>query len=401
MVDINVEINNCELFACYAGNDLERWKVIIGQDVVDREYGQGSVVNVYQTEDYTIVIEVYFEGKDETKKFSSKGYSWRFIECSLPDTLEIDESTIKRCKDRKVEKEKRKEIAEQRRRRQREESQAKSQREKERIAQQKHFVELKQKYGASEYPNDSPTSPLYPMLIKLERKQPLDENDIQWLKDEKLFGVPATYHEMCFKKEIGCDDQWHEVLASSYWRKAGQPDKALKITDGVRYPDGRKRTSAVLTTRGAAFADKDKLEEAERCAREAIEWHRGSWHPYNLLGRIYFMKGQDEEGIEYFRKALELGAPSQEIEMTAKRYAPEWYNYFLQGYAYALNKRCQWAAEYFHRAYTTAEKSGVAQDAEKRIIKDLDSLNRDIRSEIARYLLQMDPTKYKWVRRYS
>ena len=399
MVDETIEINNCELFACYAADDFEKWKLIIGQDVVDREDGQGSVVNVYLTEDHVIVIEVHFEGKNKTKKLSREGYSRNLVDCSLPETLEIDELTIKRCKDRKAEEERQKKAARERARRQHEELPAKLQQEKEGLALQRHFIELKHKYYASQYPDDSPTSRLYPILLELEDKRPLDENEIRWLEDEELFGVPAIYYEMCFRKEIDCDNQWHEVRASRYWRKAGHPEKALKITADVKYPHAPKRTSAVLTTRGGAFADLGELEEAERCAHEAIRWHSSSWHPYNLLGRIYFMKDQYDEGTEYFMRAIELGASPQELERTG-RSAPKWYSYFLQGYAYALSKKCRLAADYFHKAYTMAERSDAAQDAKKAIIKVLDNLDKDIRIAIARHLLQIAPTKYKWVQRY-
>lgn len=384
MVDDHMELSNCELFACYAGDDPDKWKLIIGQDVVHDKYGSGSIINVYQTEDYEIRLEIRFEAETEIKKFPAEAYSWRFVECSLPSTLVIDELIVKQCKERKIERERRRKARE------------------ERAKQQQRFVELKRKFSAM-HPSNDPFSPLYPILEQLDRGHPLDEEDEQWLKDSKEFGVLATYHGMCHRKKMSCDDRWHEVRASSYWRKAGQPSKALKITEGVRYPNNPRRTAAVLTTRGGALADLDRLEEAERCAWEAIKLNPTSYHPYRLLGSIYAKKGEYEEADQYFMRAQELGAPPKELEDVARRSMPEWYSHYLRGRAYALNRQSRMAAEYFDKAFTLAERLGdgvTAKKILKRCLHYLEKRYRIVVSEIAKYLLEKDNVKYHWVQRY-
>ncbi len=115
--------------------------------------------------------------------------------------------------------------------------------------------------------------------------------------------------------------------------------------------------SATLTTRGGAFRDLGNLDAAEQCARKAIECarkaidqNRASYHSYNLLGAIYWQRGKAEEGEEYFAYAESVGAPLQDQVRQKKS---------------ALNE------------------AGPQQ-----------------RRAVAKYLLEKDPTKYWWAKRF-
>lgn len=102
------------------------------------------------------------------------------------------------------------------------------------------------------------------------------------------------------------------AMASSAWRKAGQPLKALRATEGVEDPHPT-RMAMLLTTRGAALLDIGDLEGAEQWARRAMELAPSSHYPRNLLGRVLMQRGQVKEALRAFEEAQKF-APSQALE---------------------------------------------------------------------------------------
>jgi hypothetical protein len=221
--------------------------------------------------------------------------------------------------------------------------------EQERVAIQQ-FINLKDKYFATSYREKSPLSPLYPILIKIDSDEFLEEGQIEFLKRNRLFGTLAIY---CQRRYESTYEPWELVKASGYWRDNSQPDKSIQITEDLLNQhnslNGRIR-AAVFTTRGGAFRDLHRLEDAEHSANSAIQVDPKNYYPYNLLGAIYFERGNAEQGEVYFLKALELGAPQRSQEEQMKG---------------ALKNAGQ------------AERQAVAQ-----------------------YLLQRDPVKYKWAHHY-
>jgi hypothetical protein len=221
--------------------------------------------------------------------------------------------------------------------------------EQERVAIQQ-FINLKDKYFATSYREKPPLSSLYPILIKIDSDEFLEEGQIEFLKRNRLFGTLAIYYQRRYEST---HEPWELVKASGYWRDNSQPDKSIQITEDLLNQhnslNGRIR-AAIFTTRGGAFRDLHRLEDAEHSANSAIQVDPKNYYPYNLLGAIYFERGNAEQGEVYFLKALELGAPqrSQEDQMKG-----------------ALKNAGQ------------AERQAAAQ-----------------------YLLQRDPVKYKWAHYY-
>lgn len=163
----------------------------------------------------------------------------------------------------------------------------------------------------------SPSSLLYKILLQMEMGEALCNDDITWLEEHRLFATLAFYLEKKFER---FDDVWDLVKASKYWRRADEPQRAISATDTVvEHYELLDRTfaSALYTTRGAAFRDYGDLDQAESCAMEAIKFQPKSFHPYNLLGAIFFQRGNPEQGDAYFEKALALGAQpfSQDNQM--------------------------------------------------------------------------------------
>lgn len=250
------------------------------------------------------------------------------------------------------------------------------------------FIDLKEKYFAKSYRDESPLSPLYPILLKIDSDELLEESEIEFLERNRLFDTQEIYHrKRCEFIQVKVDsgkslekleielleekhlfdtlaiyyqkryermhEPWDLVKASKYWRDGDQPDKSLQVTEDLlnnHNPLYGKIRAAVFTTRGGAFRDLHRLEDAEHCANSAIQVNPKNYYPFNLLGAIYFERGNAEQGEVYFLKALELGAPQRSQEEQMKG---------------ALKNAGQ------------AERQAVAQ-----------------------YLLKRDPVKYKWAYHY-
>ncbi|MFM6197104.1 MAG: hypothetical protein ACKPEN_21770 [Planktothrix sp.] len=245
------------------------------------------------------------------------------------------------------------------------------------FAKEKHFVNLKSKYDVSGYTDQGVSTGLYPILQKLDKGNRLEEIDVAWLIENKLFynsyysdytfyntynrnysnkifiayhTIEATFYEQEYQKT---GNQWKLPNASSHWRKANEPKRALKLTENINFNSIRenKLKSALLTTRGGAFRDIDQLDQAETCARKAIEYQPNSHHPYTLMGAICFERGQFSEGEHWFEEAIQRGASPKD------------------------------------------------QDAEmKQIVKNAKDENK--RKKVVEYLLSKDPNRYSWAKSY-
>lgn len=244
------------------------------------------------------------------------------------------------------------------------------------IARQIEFVVLKRKFSADEIEEKTLPHHLYTILVKIDSNKAISEADINYLRKRKLFITislalklyskfeiePVLKNQLCeilYKLEIGerlhdadvvwltsekwfqdkslfsksriyqrhhsleaifCEQEykrtkgmWHLVNASSHWRKAEYPEKALKNTE-VLFSDLIKEVklkAALLTTRGGALRDIGKLDEAEEFAHQAIKLYQKSYHPYTLLGAICFQTGRYDDGEYWFNEARKRGAPEK------------------------------------------------------------------------------------------
>ncbi|MEG4962010.1 MULTISPECIES: hypothetical protein [unclassified Microcoleus] len=250
------------------------------------------------------------------------------------------------------------------------------------FAQEREFAALKSKYDVSNYKDKSPSSPLYAILQKLDKGDRIEEIDVAWLEENKLEASQPSYSHYGWQEERRYQAQklfsgkiwtayhnneatfyeqeyqrtgnkWNLPNASSHWRKADKPRSALKLTENLDFNQIKenKLKSALLTTRGGAFRDIDKLDDAEKCALKAIEYQPQSHHPYTLMGAICFERGQFLEGERWFNEAIKRGASPKD------------------------------------------------QDAEmKRVVKNTKDENK--RREVINYLLEKDSRRYAWANSY-
>ncbi|MEG5111271.1 hypothetical protein QUB60_00980 [Microcoleus sp. A2-C5] len=195
------------------------------------------------------------------------------------------------------------------------------------FAQEKEFATLKVKYRIIDH--NFPFDPFYAIMVKLEKEERLDPVLVVQLIQQKLLAshgkIAMAYHRLealFYDREYErTGDKWNLPNASSHWRKAGEPRSALKVTENLDFDQIKenKLKSALLTTRGGAFRDIDKLDDAEKCALKAIEYQPQSHHPYTLMGAICYERGQYSQGDDWFNKAIKRGAESEDIDSELKR----------------------------------------------------------------------------------
>lgn len=178
--------------------------------------------------------------------------------------------------------------------------------------------------------NDGIDSPLYAILSKLNANVRLSEQDHIWIEVENLFypdkkifishhRIEASHYEEEFKRTKG---YWNIVNASAHWRKANQPESALKQTNNLQQLRSLKEAklrSALFTTRGGALRDLERLGDAEKCALEAISHFANSHNPYTLMGALCYDTGRYGEGYEWFEKAIQRGANPNDQDSEIKR----------------------------------------------------------------------------------
>jgi len=195
------------------------------------------------------------------------------------------------------------------------------------FAQEKEFAALKVKYRIIDH--NFPFDPFYAIMVKLEREERLDPVLVVQLIQQKLLAshgkIAMAYHRLealFYDREYErTGDKWNLPNASSHWRKADEPNSALQVTENLDFDQIKenKLKSALLTTRGGAFRDIHKLDDAEKCALKAIEYQPQSHHPYTLMGAICFERGQFSEGERWFKDAIKRGAESEDIDSELKR----------------------------------------------------------------------------------
>ncbi|OUL27663.1 hypothetical protein BV372_25470 [Nostoc sp. T09] len=194
------------------------------------------------------------------------------------------------------------------------------------LAQQKHFAVLKRKYGLIE--PKLPMEPFYTIMVKLEKKERLDPLLVIQFIEQNLLSREGKIALAHYKLEAEFYEQelqrtghkWNIPNASSYWRKANEPEQALKITNlDLGKIKNSNLKSAILVTRGAAFRDIDNLFYAEKCAIAAIDCHPDSYQPYTLMGAIAYDNGDYPKGDYWFEQAIKRGAKTEDIDDEIKR----------------------------------------------------------------------------------
>jgi len=194
---------------------------------------------------------------------------------------------------------------------------------------QKHFAALKAKYQFVALRSEIPPETLYEIMLQLEEGKRLDRLMVAQLIVNKQLSsegqiakahhtLEATFYEQEYKRT---GNKWNLVSASSDWRKAKNPQKASELTNNLNFNKipGDELKSALLTTRGTAFRDVENFSEAEKCAKQAIDYCPDGYEPYLLMATIYKRQNQYEDYVFWENEAIKRGAELGDEDYELKR----------------------------------------------------------------------------------
>lgn len=228
------------------------------------------------------------------------------------------------------------------------------------LAEKTHFEQLKAKYQFVALRSEIPHETIYAIMLQLEKGNRLDRLMVaQLIVNNQLspngkiaiahHTLEAKFYEQEYKHT---GNQWNLVSASSDWRKADEPQQALRLTNlNLNRVSDADLKSALLTNRGRAFRDIEELSEAKNCALAAIECQPDRHEPYVLMATICDRLGDYDSGVFYKTEAIKRGAEIGDID-------------------YEL----------------------------KRVVKNTKDENK--RREVVEYLLKKDPHRYAWANSY-
>jgi hypothetical protein len=191
------------------------------------------------------------------------------------------------------------------------------------LRRKREAKELRQRFGVGYIESED-----YPRVMALLRQvangQRLTVEDLAWLKTEADYcwtdELQRAWHALeaaaLTKAWESSGDPWNTVNASGHWRKAGEPERALRLTDAALAKVGSnpKLRSALATTRGGAMRDLRRLDEAKALASEAHQLTSSDYRPCTLLGAVHIELGDLPTGHEWYAKAESLGAPRHAID---------------------------------------------------------------------------------------
>ncbi|MFY3383949.1 hypothetical protein [Paracidovorax sp. MALMAid1276] len=301
-------------FAAFAQRHFAHWAALANTAVRHTSYGNGVVTSVTEREGYVPLLAIRFT-EHGAMTFNSESFlQGAFSEVVLNDELREPFLVWQAAE-----------------------------------TTRRQFQALAERYNIP--PSLVRLSHLLPVLLKLEAREQLSEDELRWLKGEKLFNVLATYYRRAF---LASGDPWHLVKACSSLRAAGMPRKAIEASE--KYADAplqgdQRAFGALLTSRGGAFRDVGNLDAARQSGLSAVETSPTSPHPHNLLGAVCYAAGHPADGDRHFDIAVSLGGNAK------------------------------------------------ASDVEVRSV--LQQSDAVVRMKITQYLLGKDRAKYAWVARYA
>lgn len=166
-----------------------------------------------------------------------------------------------------------------------------------------------------------------PIMSAVHAGKPISEPDLAWLgtkgKQYWTKELREAHHgniaEKLTKEWSQKGDPWIAVNASSQWRKAAQPKRALTIShDVLDTPRIPKCESALRTTRGGAMRDLKRFDEAKALGEKAHDLIPDDIRPCTLLGAVHIEMGEYGKGAKWYEKAESLGANRDEIDRELK-----------------------------------------------------------------------------------
>ncbi|RYH61128.1 MAG: hypothetical protein EON54_10460 [Alcaligenaceae bacterium] len=154
------------------------------------------------------------------------------------------------------------------------------------------------------------------ILTRLDAKEPFDRGELSELAQGPHKYFAAAVHWNMWEV---ANDQWAAVKSCSLLRRAGERDKALRLSSTIDVAKfGVKTASALLTTRGGSLRDVGRLSEAREHGERALAAYDEAAHPFLLLGAICYQEENYLQGDRFFSQALARGATSRDVEATIR-----------------------------------------------------------------------------------
>ena len=205
------------------------------------------------------------------------------------------------------------------------------------LLEQKHFAKLKAKYQFVALRSEIPRETLYEIMLQLEEGKRLDRLMVAQLIVNKQLSptgnmakahhtLEATFYEQEYKRT---SNKWNLVSASSDWRKAENFQRALEVTNNLNFNKipGDELKSALLTTRGTAFRDVENFSDAEKSAKQAIDYYPHGYEPYLLMATICKRQKKYNDYVfwenEAIKRGAELGGEDYELKRMVKNIKDE------------------------------------------------------------------------------
>ncbi len=191
------------------------------------------------------------------------------------------------------------------------------------LRRKREAKDLRRRFGLG-YVDDEHYGRVIGLLKQVEKGQRLRTEDVAWLRAEAEYcwtdELQKAWH--CLEAQALTEawertgDAWNAVNASGHWRKAGDAERALSLTEKAlaRTSLPSKLRSALATTRGGAMRDLHQLEEAEALGRQAHSLTPGDYRPCTLLGALLLERGDLAGGHDWYAKAEQLGASRKVID---------------------------------------------------------------------------------------
>lgn len=234
-------------------------------------------------------------------------------------------------------------------------------REKERrIAQErtKQERELARKWNVP-YRGLPSDAPVIRILTRLESRECLSKSDFQTLAEHGAPHLADKLQEIDLLEFEYSETGRPGVLAriSSVWKQLQRPDRSLEATgrlfddrDIARVSLSNRDEAMLLTARGAAHRKLGDLSSARSCANKAVALRSASGHAFCLLGAIDVQENKVSDAEINFSKCEQL-TPSYNAD--DDRREALWSTKHPSEYAaYLLNKdpvRYEWARRFLSR----------------------------------------------------
>lgn len=295
---MNIPTHNCisaKEFSIFLEAMPDAEKKVPGTSVLHAENSYGSITNVIERKNYIPLLHIFYKDLGKEAICNSE-----IFKSDLIKFVYLQNELFEEYKQWK------------------EQYQKKILLEKEIASGIAEFNKLIQKYGIQTHLPKNTLSNFFPILLKIENHELLSDDELNLLiTDNCNYALAAYYYRIFARNETL---YWEGLKACKYLRKIQKSSQVIEITSQMleQKINEKKALAAIYTSRGAAHCDLGKIQNAINCGEMAISHNSYDPHPYNLIGRAYYLDGQPNMGDKYFEEAEKRGSSHQHKDQVIK-----------------------------------------------------------------------------------